>query len=266
MRGLAGKVAIVTGGASGIGRATVLRLVEEGASVVVADINEEAATALADDVSRSGASAYAVFVDVSDHAAIEVMVEESVRRYGGLDILHNNAAVITPDFFARDGDILDLDLEVFDRTVAVNLRGPLLACKYAIPWMLERGKGSIVNTASLAGLRGMFVNPIYAMTKGGLIALTMQIAASYGKRGIRCNAVAPGTTATSINTPADDPARHEARLLQVLTTRLGEPDDVAAMVAFLASDDAAHITGQTFMIDGGRGIMGQRLDDLGRPV
>jgi NAD(P)-dependent dehydrogenase (short-subunit alcohol dehydrogenase family) len=246
------KVAIVTGGGSGIGHATVLRLATEGASVVVADINAEAAAAVADEVTAAGGTAISVPTDVSDEAAVSSLVDQAVEHFGGLDVLHNNAALQAADFLARDLNILGFDREVFDRAMAVNLVGPILGCKYAIPKLQERGGGAIVNTASVAALRGEHRLPVYAMTKAGVTALTRFVATQYGKDNIRCNAVAPGTTLTPAARANNTEERLQQRLSTVLTVRLGEPEDIAAAVAFLASEDAAYITGQTIVADGGR--------------
>jgi NAD(P)-dependent dehydrogenase (short-subunit alcohol dehydrogenase family) len=254
MKRFEGRVAIVTGGGSGIGRATVLRFAAEGAAVVVADIDGEAAEAVAGEVRAAAGRALALVADVSEDAAVEELVAKTVAEFGGLDVLHNNAALLSREILDRDRDIVGFDREVFDRSMAVNLVGPILACKYAIPRMIERGGGAIVNTVSVAALRGDRSLPVYGMTKAGLDALTRFVATLYGKENIRCNSVAPGTTLTPASSARNDPERFRKRLGDVLTTRLGEPEDQAATVVFLASDDAAYITGQTIVVDGGRTI------------
>jgi NAD(P)-dependent dehydrogenase (short-subunit alcohol dehydrogenase family) len=248
---LAGKVAIVTGAASGIGRATALRLAQEGASVVVADVNGPGAAAVAKEIEAAGGAAIGQPADVSDEASVVAMIDAAVKRFGGLDVLHNNAAAVDPALMSRDGDVADLAIEVLDRTLAVNLRGPMLGCKHAIPRMLERGGGAIVNTSSASALVGDPVRTAYGISKAGLDSLTRYVATQYGKRGIRCNSIAPGVVATpalAANVPPEMIAIYER---SHLTPRLGRPEDIAAVVAFLASDDAAFVTGQTLSVDGG---------------
>ena len=193
---LAGRVAIVTGGASGIGRATCLALSRAGASVVVADLNQDGATKVAGEIVGQGGRAHAQKVDLGDEGSISAMVEAAIQKFGGLDILHNNAADSDPALMAADGPIVDLTTEVWDRNMRINLRGPMLGCKYAIPHMIRRGGGSIINTSSASGLTGDMVRAAYAASKAGLGSLTQNVAVQYGKHGIRCNAVAPGVIAT----------------------------------------------------------------------
>lgn len=247
-----GKVAIVTGAGSGIGRATALRLAAEGASVGVADINGEGAASVTKEITDQGGRALQLVADVSDEAAVEEMIERTVRELGGLDVLHNNAGLLARDVLARDGEIANFERAIFDRAVGVNLLGPIFGCKYAIPKMIERGGGAIVNTASIAALAGSETLPIYGMTKAAVVALTMYVAAQYGKQGIRCNAVAPG----SILTPSAAANRTEEQTMAslgfTLTPRLGNPEDIAAAVAYLASDEAGYLTAQTLVVDGGK--------------
>lgn len=248
---LAGRVAIVTGGASGIGRATCAALAYGGASVVVADLNGEGAEAVADRLREQGTRAIGVAADVGDERSISEMIDSAVSHFGGLDILHNNAADSDPALMSRDLGVAEMDVEVWDRTMRVNLRGPMLGCKHAIPHMIARGGGVIVNTSSASGLTGDFSRSAYAASKAGLRSLTESVAAQYGKQGIRSNAIAPGVIATpalEANVPAD---QIEVYAENTLTTRLGRAEDIAAAVAFLASDDAAFITGQVLSVDGG---------------
>lgn len=190
MERLKGKVAIVTGAGSGIGEATARLMAHEGASVVVADINGGAAKRVADELSR----AVAVEVDVSNEASVVCMVKMAVESFGGLDILHNNATDSKTN--GIDTDIVKLDMELFDRIVAVNLKGVVMGCKHAIPHMLARGGGAIVNTASIEAFVGRGVRAVYGASKAGVVLLTKAVAAQYGARGIRCNAVAPGLVLT----------------------------------------------------------------------
>ena len=248
---LSGKVAIVTGGASGIGRATVHALARAGAAVVVADRNLEGASRVAKEVSDEGGRAVGQGCDVSDEDSVRGMIEAAVDSYGGLDILHNNAAASDPALMGRDGAITDMDVDVWDASMAVNLRGPMLGCKHGIPELLKRGGGAIINTSSASGLVGDLARPAYGSSKAGVDSLTRYVATQYGKQGIRCNAIAPGVIAT----PALE-ANITARQLEIykashLTARLGRPEDIAGMVVFLASDDGSYVTGQILSVDGG---------------
>lgn len=247
-----GKVAIVTGGGSGIGRATALLLASEGASVTVADIASDPAHAVVEAIVAAGGSARAQVVDVSDPAAVEAMVADAVAAFGGLDVLHNNAAAL--DQNRLDQDVATMDLATWDRVLAVNLTGPMLGCRFAIPAMLERGAGSIVNTASAAAFYGSHSLAAYGTSKAGLVALTRYVATAYGERGIRCNAVAPGVVVdeqaqAALGGPMGDRLRRYST--SHLIGRLGYPEEIARTVAFLASDDAAFVTGETLRVDGG---------------
>jgi NAD(P)-dependent dehydrogenase (short-subunit alcohol dehydrogenase family) len=236
---LDGKVAIVTGAGSGIGEATVQLMALEGASVVVADIDRQAAERVAGEVT----GAVAVEVDVSDESSVVRMVETAVESFGGLDVLHNNASDAATN--QLDMDIASLDMAVFDRLVAVNLKGQFMGCKHAIPRMLDRGGGSIVCTASIEGFVGRGVRAAYGASKAGVVA-------QYGRRGIRCNAVAPGLVLTpALQHHYTTPERIEASLALYPMPRLCAPEDVARAVVFLASDDAAYVNATTLMVDGG---------------
>jgi NAD(P)-dependent dehydrogenase (short-subunit alcohol dehydrogenase family) len=248
---LEGRVAIVTGGASGIGRATCLALSACGASVVVADLNADGARKVAGEVEARGGRAHAQKVDLGDEASIAEMIRSAVRVFGGLDILHNNAADSDPALMAADGPIVDLTSEVWDRNMRINLRAPMLGCKYAIPEMIRRGGGSIVNTSSASGLTGDVIRAAYAASKAGLGSLTQNVATQYGKQGIRCNAIAPGVIATPSLEANVPKAAVDVYVDNTLTPRLGRPEDIAAVVVFLASDASAFVTGQILSVDGG---------------
>ena len=242
---LEGKVAIVTGAGSGIGEATARLMAREGASVVVADINRAEAERVAGEL----AGAVAAEVDVSDEPSVVRMIESAVGAFGGLDVLHNNATDSATN--AVDTDIVTLDMAVFDRLVAVNLKGAFMGCKHAIPHMLARGGGSIVNTASIDGFVGRGVRAAYGASKAGVVLLTKSVASQYGSRGIRCNAVAPGLTLTPGAVRNATPAYIEASSVNYPMPRLCTPEDVANAVLFLASDEAAYINAATLMVDGG---------------
>jgi NAD(P)-dependent dehydrogenase (short-subunit alcohol dehydrogenase family) len=241
---LDGKVAIVTGAGSGIGEATARLMAREGASVLVADINRSAAERVAAELDR----AVVAQVDVADESSVIRMIQTAVDTFGGLDVLHNNATDSATN--STDTDIVTLDMAVFDSIVAVNLKGAVLGCKHAIPEMLARGGGSIICTASIEGFVGRGVRAAYGASKAGVVLLTKAVAAQYGSRGIRCNAVAPGL----VLTPAVEgmtPEAIEVSQRMYPMPRLCEPEDVANAVLFLASDEAAYVNGATLMVDGG---------------
>ena len=257
MKRLKGKVAIVTGAGSGIGEATARLMAREGASVVVADIDGFAAKRVADELS----SAVAAEVDVSDESSVTRMVEIAVESFGGLDILHNNATDSKTN--ATDTDIVTLDMELFDRLVAVNLKGVVMGCKHAIPHMLARGGGSIVNTASIEAFVGRGVRAVYGASKAGVVLFTKAVAAQYGSRGIRCNAVAPGLVLTpAVKNMTPEQVEASSRIYPM--PRLCEPKDVANAVLFLASDEAGFVNGTTLMVEGGATVFMPSMQFTGR--
>src|SRR3954452_12822491 len=193
---LAGRSAIVTGAAGGIGRATALCLASHGASVVVADLNADGAATTVSTIQERGGRAIAIVTDVGVESSIRSMIEQSVAEFGRLDVLHNNAAALGADLLRRDLGVDAMDLDVWNQTMKVNLAGPMLASKYAIPHMISGGGGSIINTSSGASLAGDTRLTAYGVSKGGLNTLTAYIATQYGKQGIRCNAIAPGLILT----------------------------------------------------------------------
>lgn len=248
---LAGKVAIITGSASGIGAGTAAAFAREGASVVIADVNLRAAEQQAASIAAAGGTALAMAVDLADEASILAMIEATVGKFGGLDVLHNNAAD-TRTSSTRDLTIEHTDVEVWDRLWQVNLRGAMIATKHAIPRLRARGGGSIINTASGSAFSGMLSNSSYGILKAGIVTLTKYVATQHGKENIRCNAISPGliVTPSTEDTYAASKAG-EIMLKHQLVPRFGRPADIAEMAVYLASDAAGFITGQCFAVDGG---------------
>jgi NAD(P)-dependent dehydrogenase (short-subunit alcohol dehydrogenase family) len=246
-------VAIVTGSGAGIGRASAIRLAKEGASVVVADINPEGGYETVALIEAAGGAALAIQTDIGEPDQILTLIEQTVDRFGTIDILHNNAADTSSQGVGRDKDLLAITSDLWDRTLAVNLRGPMLVCRAAIPVMRRGGGGSIINTTSVSGMTGDLIYTAYGVSKAGLIVLTKYIATQYGKDGIRCNAISPGIIITKdspdrATRDADNLAKYSAN---ILVSDLGVPDDIAGVVAFLASSDARFITGENIRVDGG---------------
>ncbi|GAA0595852.1 3-oxoacyl-ACP reductase [Kribbella sandramycini] len=242
---LESRVAVVTGGASGIGLATVRRFAAEGAKVVVADIDPATGKAAADEV-----GGLFVTVDVTDKTAVDNLFQQTFDTYGSVDIAFNNAGISPPE----DASILDTDLETWRKLQEVNLTSVYLCCKAALPFMQRQGKGSIINTASFVAVMGAATSQIaYSASKGGVLAMTRELGVEFARQGIRVNALCPGP----VNTPlleelfAKDSERAQRRLVHVPMGRFGEPEEIAAAVAFLASDDASFITANTFLVDGG---------------
>jgi NAD(P)-dependent dehydrogenase (short-subunit alcohol dehydrogenase family) len=242
---LENKVAIITGAASGIGRATALRFAQEGAKVVVADLNEAEGAALASSIAGTF-----VAVNVANEASVVAMYERVVEVYDGVDIIFNNAGISPPD----DDSILDTDLDAWRRVQDVNLTSVFLCCKYGIPLLIERGGGSIINTASFVAVMGSATSQIsYTASKGGVLAMSRELGVQFARQGVRVNALCPGP----VNTPllqelfAKDPERAARRLVHIPVGRFAEPDEIAGAVLFLASDDSTFVTASTFLVDGG---------------
>ncbi len=249
MRGLGQKVAIVTGGGSGIGAATARRLAAEGASVVVSDIVADSATAVATSIADGGGKAVGFACDISKDAAVADLVGFAVKTYGGLDLLHANAADMTA--ILSDTDALTVPLEIFDQTIAVNIRGHLLCTRHALPEMQKRGGGALVYTTSAAAYVGEPERVSYGISKSGINALVRHIASRWGKENIRANAVAPCLVITEKMRTTMPKEFMDFALSITRSARLGQPDDIAATVAFLMSKDAEWINGQVISVDGG---------------
>ena len=243
-----GKTAIVTGGSRGIGRAVCLELAKGGANVVLCCAgNEAAAQKTAEDVEAGGGKALALRCDVADAAQVESLVKTAVERFGRVDILVNNAGI------TRDNLLMRMSEADFDAVVAANLKGAFLCMKAVSRLMLKQRYGRIVNLSSVVGLRGNAGQVNYAASKAGVIGMTKSLARELAGRGITVNAVAPGFIDTDMTAAMQDPAR-AAVLASVPMARLGQAEEVARAVAFLASDDAAYITGQVLAVDGGMAI------------
>ncbi len=257
----AGKVAVVTGAASGIGEASARVLAAAGARVVVAAQHEERAKAVADSIAATGAEAFAVGFDTSSEAEVKAGIEAAVEAFGGIDILVNNAAITSVDFMLRDGMIHELDVELWDQTMAVNVRGYMLCVKHVVPSMLIRGGGVIVNMASGAGMQGELVRAAYGTSKAAVIGFTRNVATQYGKLGVRCVAVVPGLVMTPTVAANMPPAMIEMMRRHHLTPELPGPEDVANVIAFVASDRAAFITGVAVPVDGGFSVHGPSYAD-----
>ncbi|KAA9165770.1 3-oxoacyl-ACP reductase [Amycolatopsis acidicola] len=245
MQRFAGRVAVITGGGSGIGLATARRLAEEGARIVVADVDAAAGKAAADEVGGEF-----VAMDVTSESEVEALFQTTVDRFGSVDVAFNNAGISPPE----DDSILTTGLEAWKKVQEVNLTSVYLCCKYAIPHMQRQGKGSIVNTASFVAVMGAATSQIsYTASKGGVLSMTRELGVQFAREGIRVNALCPGP----VNTPllrelfAKDPERAARRLVHVPMGRFAEATEIAAAVAFLASDDASFITASQFLVDGG---------------
>ncbi|HKH51214.1 MAG TPA: SDR family oxidoreductase [Mycobacterium sp.] len=250
VRGLANKVVVVAGGATGIGATTAMRLAEEGCVVTVGDLIADGAQRTAEAINDRGGTATAMTFDLAEPASVAELFAATAAAHGGVDALFNVGADMGA--IRSDTDVVDIDWSVWDRVMAVNLRGYVAAMKYGIPLMLSRGAGVIVNLSSAAAFQGEAARPAYAAAKAGIGALTRHVASRWGKEGIRCNAVAPGFTATeTIRSAPQWPDLEAAALKRIRGPRVGEPADVASLVAFLMSDEGAWINGQVLNIDGG---------------
>lgn len=248
---LANKAVIVIGSGSGIGAATVRRLAAEGARVCAADINEAGARAVANEMTAAGHDVFSVAIDIADEASVRSAVSAAVERLGGLDGAHVNAADLRT--IAHDSDALDVELAVFDRTFAVNLRGHLLCTRAVLPHLLARGGGAIVYTSSGAADSAEPQRPSYAVSKGGLNSLMRHVASRWGKEGITSNCIAPGFTITpEMEAGGYVPKEFaEAMLANTPNRRLGRAEDLAGVAAMLLSEDGRWINGQVINVNGG---------------
>ena len=246
---LESRVAVVTGAGSGIGREAALLFAAEGARVVVADRDVEAGVRVVGEVEARGGAAHFVAGDVAVAADVEATVAAAEQTYGALHVIFNNAGV----FPAEDGSPVDTPESVWDQVMNINLKGVFLGCKYAIPAMLRAGGGSIINTASFVAVVGAATSQIaYTASKGGVLAMTREIAVEYARQGIRANALCPGP----VNTPLlqellADPAARARRLVHLPMGRLAEADEIARAALFLASEESSYVNGTTFLVDGG---------------
>jgi NAD(P)-dependent dehydrogenase (short-subunit alcohol dehydrogenase family) len=248
---LEGKVALVTGGGGGIGSATAKLLAVRGASVVVADLDASSARTVAEDIQRDGGAAVDFAVDVSDEEQMREMAAKTGKHFGAVDILHNNAMFTGVTDPTVDATLLTLDVDYWDQLMAVNLRGYALGVKHFGAAMVRRGSGVIVNTASAGGLQGDVVRAIYGTSKAGIIGLTMYVAAQFGRFGVRCVGIAPGFIVTP-TVEREVPIEMRTMLTRhQLLPQSGRPDDIAELVAFVASDRGSFITGTTIAVDGG---------------
>lgn len=244
---LKNKVAIVTGGASGIGRETALRFAEEGAQVAVADIDKRGGEETAQIIAKKGGHSLFIETDVTNSEQIKHLVNETILQFGALNILFNNAGIGNSELKS-----VEISEEEWDRVVDVNLKGVFLGIKFAVPEMIKCGGGSIINTSSVLGLKGQKYMAAYNSSKGGVILLTQNAALEYGKQSIRVNAIAPGV----IDTKIIDHWKSNERKWSIISRanalgRIGDPKEVANAVLFLASDEASFITGSTLSVDGG---------------
>jgi NAD(P)-dependent dehydrogenase (short-subunit alcohol dehydrogenase family) len=242
---LDGKVAVITGGCSGIGLATVRRFAEEGAKVVIGDLDEVNGPRIAEEVGGTF-----VRVDVVSKEDVDALFRTAKETYGSVDIAFNNAGISPPE----DDSILDTDLDAWRKVQEVNLTSVYLCCKAALPYMLEQGKGSIINTASFVAVMGAATSQIsYSASKGGVLSMSRELGVQFARQGVRVNALCPGP----VNTPllqelfAKDEERAARRLVHVPMGRFGEPEEMANAVLFLASDESSFITASTFLVDGG---------------
>jgi NAD(P)-dependent dehydrogenase (short-subunit alcohol dehydrogenase family) len=243
------EVALITGGASGMGKVASHLFAREGAKVVLTDVADEAGEAVAASIRDGGAQAAYVHADVSRASDAEAMVRFAVDTFGGLTVLYNNAGV----FPERDGSVTQTPEEVWDLTIGINLKGVYLGCRYGIPAMIESGGGSIVNVASFVALMGAATPQIaYTASKGGVLSMTREIAVEFARNGVRANSLCPGPIETPLlQELLADPARRQRRLVHIPMGRFGQAEEIAKAALFLASDESSYMTGTAMVVDGG---------------
>jgi NAD(P)-dependent dehydrogenase (short-subunit alcohol dehydrogenase family) len=251
MKRLEGQTVVLFGGAGGIGTATSLRAAAEGANVVVGSLHQKNADAVAAEIVSRGGRAVALEVDIGSDESIGSAIEGALRAYGSIDAVHINAADMSPETIGYDTDAATIDLDVFDRSVQVNLRGYLACTQQVLPHLLERGGGPIVYTSSAAAFVGEAERPAYAMSKAGIGSLVRHLASRWGKEGIRANAVAPGPTVSAAMEVVLPEEYKAVMLATVRSPRLGRPEDIAAMVVLLLSPEGEWVNGQVISVDGG---------------
>ena len=246
---LQGKVALITGGASGMGRVASMLFAAEGAQVVLTDLNDELGQATASEITDSGGQALYFHADVSRETNAKAMVQAAVQRFGGLHILYNNAGVMLP----ADGSVHTTEESVWDTTLAVNVKGVAFGCKYGVPAMLASGGGSIINVASFVAWLGAATSQTaYTASKGAVLAMTREIAVEYARKGIRCNALCPGPIETPLLMQLlSDEEQKQRRFIHIPMGRLGQAEELAKAALFLASDDSSYMTGTSLIVDGG---------------
>jgi NAD(P)-dependent dehydrogenase (short-subunit alcohol dehydrogenase family) len=246
---LDGKVALITGGGSGMGRVASALFAVEGARVALTDVNDDAGLRAAKEIEGAGGEALFVHADVSREADAQEMVRATVERFGRLDVLYNNAGVMLSD----DGSVDSTEESVWDTTLSINVKGVAFGCKFGIPAMIEGGGGSIVNVASFVAWMGAATSQTaYTASKGAVLSMTREIAVEYARRGIRCNALCPGPIDTPLLAELlSDPARRQRRFVHIPMGRLGRAEELAKAALFLASDDSSFMTGTSLIVDGG---------------
>ncbi len=248
---LAGRVAIVTGAAGGLGAEAAKVMASHGANIIIADINKTAAESVVSEIQAMGQSALAIETDVSQEESVAEMVRETIGQFGRIDILHNNAAILSEAQRQGDLDVINMDVEAWDRAMAVNLRGAMLCSKHAIPHMIKLNRGSVINATSGLGTMGDLTLSAYAASKAALIMLAKSIAAQYGKQGIRANALLIGLAPAENAHATMPPALLDIIRENHLTPELGTPRQIADAVAFLACDESSFVSGSVLSVDGG---------------
>jgi NAD(P)-dependent dehydrogenase (short-subunit alcohol dehydrogenase family) len=247
MARLDGKVCVITGAGGGMGRDAAILFTQEGARVCAADVSAEAAE---ETVGLCPGEAFAHAVDVADEAQVEALMDATAERFGGIDVLYNNAGISPAD----DASVLETSVEAWDRVQAVNTKGVFLCCKHGIPHLLERGGGSVVNVASFVAILGAATSQIsYTASKGAVLSLSRELAVQFARQGVRVNALCPGPVETPLllRIFGDDPAAYERRRVHLPMGRLAKPREIVNAALFLASDESSYVNGATFLVDGG---------------